>query len=105
MDNLRCLNQTRVQSSKTNCYELLHTKVSHEFWSNYYHPFLGSKMRNHRVLDEYLLNKANVSNLLECIPFYEVWYNSTLHVNSTPSPFKILFCKFPLVASYTILNK
>lgn len=69
--------------------------ISQRFTANYHHQSLGANERNHRVLNEFLLNLASENNWHYYIPFYEFSYNITPHVNSTYSPYEIIFGKLP----------
>lgn len=80
------------------------------FSTPYHHQTMGSIERNHRVLNEYLLNFVQDDEWDKWIPYYAFAYNTTPHVDTGYTPFELIYgriVRFPIdkiINSKTIYN-
>lgn len=65
------------------------------FSAPYHHETLGSIERNHRVLNEFLLNFCKDNEWDYWIPYFTFAYNTTPHVDTNYTPYELVFGKLP----------
>lgn len=65
------------------------------FSTPYHHETLGSIERNHRVLNEFLLNYCKDNQWDTWIPYFTFAYNTTPHVDTGYTPYELIFGKLP----------
>lgn len=65
------------------------------FSTPYHHETLGSIERNHRVLNEFLLNYCKDDQWDIWIPYFTFAYNTTPHVDTGYTPYELIFGKLP----------
>lgn len=65
------------------------------FSAPYHHETLGSIERNHRVLNEFLLNFCKDDQWDIWIPYFTFAYNTTPHVETGYTPYELIFGKLP----------
>lgn len=65
------------------------------FSTPYHHETLGSIERNHRVLNEFLLNYCKDDQWDTWIPYFTFAYNTTPHVDTGYTPYELIFGKLP----------
>lgn len=70
-------------------------KIEHKFSTPYHHETVGTVERNHRVLNEYLLNFVEDENWHEWIQYFTFAFNTTPNVDTEYSPFELIFGKLP----------
>lgn len=70
-------------------------KIKQVFSTPYHHETLGSIERNHRVLNEFLLNFCKNDEWDQWIPYFCFAYNTTPHIDTTYTPYELLFGRLP----------
>lgn len=86
-----------------NICEMLKIKPIHS--APYHHQSLGSLERNHRVLNEFLLNFTEDHEWDIWIPYYAFAYNTTPHIDTNFTPYELIFGKLPYLPNDIINNK
>lgn len=74
------------------------------FSAQYHHETLGSIERNHRVLNEFLLNYCKDDQWDVWIPYYTFAYNTTPHVDTVYTPYELIFAKLPYLPKDVAIN-
>lgn len=70
-------------------------RIKQIFSAPYHHETLGSLERNHRVLNEFLLNFSKNDEWDSWIPYFTFAYNTTPHIDTNYSPYELVFGKLP----------
>lgn len=65
------------------------------FSAPYHHETLGSIERNHRVLNEFLLNFCKNNDWDNWVQYFTFAYNTTPHVDTNYTPYELVFGKLP----------
>lgn len=76
--------------------------VKQIFSAPYHHETLGSLERNHRVLNEFLLNFSKADDWDSWISYFAFAYNTTPHVDTEYSPYELVFGKLPYLPNDNI---
>lgn len=79
-------------------------EIKQTFSTPYHHETLGSIERNHRVLNEFLLNYSKDNDWHTWIPFFAFAYNTTPHVETGYSPYELVFGKLPYLPNDEVKN-
>lgn len=67
--------------------------INQYFSAPYHHQSIGSLERNHRVMNEYMLNFADSLEWDKWIPYYTFAYNTTPHIETNYSPHELIYGK------------
>ena len=86
-----------------NICELL--KINQVNSTPYHHETLGSIERNHRVLNEYLINFTTNFEWDEWLPYFVFSYNTTPHTDTQYTPFELIFGKLATIPSFLTTEK
>lgn len=79
-------------------------QIKQIFSTPYHHETLGSIERNHRVLNEYLLNFCKGDEWDQWIPYFTFAYNTTPHVDTNYTPFELVFGRLANLPNYNTVN-
>ena len=79
-------------------------KIDQKFSAPYHHQSIGTLERNHRVMNEYMLNFVDDLEWDKWIPYYTFAYNTTPHVNNNYSPFELVYGKLPTLPNDKLNN-
>ena len=79
--------------------------IEQKFSAPYHHQTIGTLERNHRVMNEYMLNFVDDSNWDQWIPYYTFAYNTTPHVDNNYTPYELVFGKLTYLPIDEISHK
>ena len=79
--------------------------INQKFSAPYHHQTIGSLERNHRVLNESLLNFVDDYEWDKWIPYYTFAYNTTPHVDTDYSPYELIYGKLATLPNTLYENK
>ena len=80
-------------------------KIDQKFSAPYHHQSIGTLERNHRVMNEYMLNFVDDLEWDKWIPYYTFAYNTTPHVSNNYSPFELVYGKLPTLPTDKLCTK